>query len=58
MDTEQFLGIMNRGEYVVAGSEAHLVMHSLSDEARKITADLNNCYHTNEEIRAIFARLI
>ena len=58
MDTEQFLGIMNRGEYVVAGSEAHLVMHSLSDEARKITAELNNAYHTNEEIRAIFANLI
>ena len=58
MDAEQFLEIMNRGEYVVAGSGAHLVMHSLSDEARRITAELNAVYHTNEEIRSIFARLI
>ncbi|MCH5158633.1 MAG: sugar O-acetyltransferase [Clostridiales bacterium] len=58
MDTKQFLEIMNRGEYVVAGSEAHLVMHYLSDEARRITAELNNAYHTNEEIRSIFAKLI
>ena len=58
MDTIQFLNIMNRGDYVVAGSEAHLAMHALSDEARRITAELNNAYRTSEEIRAIFARLI
>ena len=58
MDTNQFLEIMNSGEYVVAGSEAHLVMHALSDEARKVTAELNNAYHTDEEIRSIFSKLI
>ena len=50
--------MMDRGEYITAQSEAHLVMHALSDEARKITAELNNSYHTKEEIRSIFARLI
>ena len=58
MNTRQFLEIMDRGEYVVAGSQAHIVMHSLSDEARKIAAELNNVYHTKDEIRSIFARLI
>ena len=48
---------MDSGERVEAGSEAHLVMHSLSDEARKITAQINGGYHTNEEIRALFSGL-
>ncbi|MCH5162142.1 MAG: sugar O-acetyltransferase [Clostridiales bacterium] len=58
MDIKQFLEIMNRGDYVVAGSEAHLVMHALSDEARKVTAELNNAYHTDEVIRSFFSKLI
>lgn len=58
MEREEFFEIMNRGEYVVAGSDAHLVMHGLSDEARKITAELNNSYHTSEEVRSIFSKLI
>ena len=58
MDTKQFLDIMNRGEYVAAGSDIHLAMHALSDEARRITAELNSGYHTSAEIRVIFAKLI
>ncbi|MCH5155299.1 MAG: sugar O-acetyltransferase [Clostridiales bacterium] len=58
MDTKHFLEIMNRGDYVAADSEAHIVMHALSDEARKVTAELNNVYHTSEEIRSIFSKLI
>ena len=58
MENEKFLEIMNRGEYVVAGSEAHLAMHRLSDEARKITAELNGGYHTGEQIRVLFSQLI
>ena len=58
MNNEEFLKLMDRGEYVVAGSEAHLAMHRLSDEARKITSEINNAYHTGEELRALFAKLI
>ena len=58
MENAEFLDIMNRGEYVEAGSAAHLAMHRLSDEARKITAELNGVYHTGEEIRALFSKLI
>ena len=49
---------MDRGEYVVAGSEAHLAMHRLSDEARQVTSEINGAYHTGEELRALFAKLI
>ena len=58
METKDFLEIMNRGGYVVDGSEAHLAMHRLSDEAKKITAELNSGYHTNGEIRKLFEKLI
>ena len=57
MNNEEFLKLMDSGEYVVAGSDAHLAMHRLSDEARKITSEINNAYHTGEELRALFAKL-
>lgn len=57
MDTQEFLAAMNRGDYVVAGSETHLKMSELSDEARKITAEINGGYHTADELRELFARL-
>lgn len=58
MDNKDFLELMSRSGYVVEGSEAHRAMHRISDEARKITAELNCGYHTNEEIRKLFSRLI
>ena len=58
MNNEEFLKLMDRSEYVVAGSEAHLAMHRLSDEARRITCEINNAYHTAEELRVLFAKLI
>ncbi len=49
---------LNRGEAVDGGSEAHRVMHAVSQEALKLTAELNGSYHTPEEIRELFSRLI
>ena len=57
METKEFLELMNRGGYVVDGSKAHLAMHRLADEARKVTAELNCGYHTDGEIRALIAKL-
>ena len=37
--------------------EIHDFMHRASDEARRITFELNNTYHTPEEIRALMSRL-
>ena len=58
MDEKTFLEMMAKGEYVPAGSDAHLEMHRLSVEARRITCALNGEFHTDEEIRALFTALI
>lgn len=57
MTLQDFLAYLNSGKTVEAGSDVHLFMHRLSDEALKITAELNNAYHTNEEIRFLMEKL-
>lgn len=37
--------------------EIQLFMNEMSDEARKITMDINNSYHSQEELRALFSKL-
>lgn len=58
MDLEAFLEHLNSGKPVEGGSEAHLFMHGASQEASKITAEINGSYHTPEELRALFSQLI
>ena len=48
---------MDSGAEVIAFSEVHQYMTYLSNEAMKITAELNNAYHTLEEIKALMERL-
>lgn len=57
MNLKEFLEHMNRGLSVAGGSEAHRRMVELSQEAMKITEELNSAYHTPEEIRALMERL-
>ena len=57
MNTSEFIKIMDSGAEVIARSETHLYMTSLSNEAMKITAELNNAYHTPEEIAALMEKL-
>ena len=57
MTTETFIEIMNSGEKILCGSEAHRYMGMLSQEAMKITARMNNGYHEPEEIRELFSLL-
>ncbi len=57
MTNKEFLQIMATKERVVAGSPTHLKMSELSQEALKITAELNSSYHTPEEIRSLFSEL-
>ena len=57
MNTKDFIKIMDSGAEVIAGSETHLYMTYLSNEAMKITAELNNSYHTPEEIGALMEKL-
>ncbi|MBC3887470.1 sugar O-acetyltransferase [Acetobacterium paludosum] len=58
MVINDFLSHLNRGETVMGGSEVHRMMHELSQEALKVTAEINGSYHTPEEIRVLFSRLI
>ena len=58
MNTEQFKKEMKNQTYVAAGSEEHLHMHEAADRARKITAQINNSYHTMPELRQLFSQLI
>lgn len=57
MTLQDFLDHMNSGRAVIAGSEMHRYMCQLSQEALQLTAELNNSYHTPDEIRDIMARL-
>lgn len=57
MDLKEFLNYMNTGKSVKAGSEIFEMFHKLSQEALKITMELNNKYHTSEEIVELFSKL-
>ena len=57
MNTQDFLSYMNSQKEEIAGSEVHLKMTELSNEAMKITVELNNSYHTPEEIKALMEKL-
>ncbi len=57
MEVQEFLRHMNSGRPVVANSSVHECMHTLSQQALRITAELNGSYHTPEEIRELFSRL-
>ena len=58
MDLDQFLEHLNSGTPVQGGGEAHQFMHGVSQEALRITAQINSGYHEPEELRALFSQLI
>ncbi len=57
MTTNEFLSYMNSGLEVIAFSEVHMKMTELSNEAMKITSELNNSYHTPKEIKELMEKL-
>ena len=57
MELQTFLEKMNTGEEIEAGSPWHLYMHELSQEALRITAEMNGAYRTPEELLALMRRL-
>ncbi len=58
MTTKEFLDIMDSGDVVTGGSPVHQKMHELSQEAIRITMQINNEYHTHDEIVALMSELI
>lgn len=57
MTLQNFLDKMNSGEEIEAGSDYHLFMHGLSQEAIRITSEMNSGYHTPEELVALMREL-
>lgn len=58
MNLNEFLEHVNLGLPIPADSEIHAFMLSLSNEAMRITAELNSSYHEPEEIRSLLSKLI
>lgn len=58
MTAEEFIVYVKNHSYIEAGSEAHQCMHIAAAEARRITCEINNAFHTAEELRELFSRLI
>ena len=57
MNIEEFRDLMAQKTYVEAGAKLYDMFHKLAQEALKITVELNNKYHTPEEIIEIFTKL-
>lgn len=58
MNNLDFLEYMNTHDYVAKESPVLQKFYELSENARKITMELNNKYHTQEEILVLFSKLI
>lgn len=57
MNTNEFMELVKRGEAIAGGTEAHAFLVQYSNEALRITAELNGSYHEPDEVRALFSRL-
>ncbi|WP_169253667.1 acetyltransferase (isoleucine patch superfamily) [Brevibacterium sp. 'Marine'] len=57
MELNDLLTALNAGETITVGSPLHEVMHRTSQEALRITAEINGSYHEPDEVRALLAEL-
>lgn len=57
MNNLEFLEYMNTHSYIDKESAVLKKFYELSERARQLTMELNNKYHTPQEIRELFAKL-
>lgn len=57
MTRDEFMELVQRGEPIVGGTPAQVLLTQFSNEALRITAELNGSYHEPAEVRALFSRL-
>lgn len=57
MELNNLLTELNTGKTIAGGSPLHEIMHRASQEALRITAELNGSYHEEDEVRALLANL-
>ena len=58
MDLQEFLARMNSGDPITGDNDLHQFMQEITEETLRLTAELNNQYHPQEEVRDIFSRII
>ena len=58
MDRSEFMELIRQNAPIGTGTDAHAMLVQCSNEAQRITAELNGSYHEPEEVRALFSRLI
>lgn len=58
MDLQEYLGKINCGEQIVKGTELSEFMNMTSEDARRITCEINTGYHTKEELTELMGKLI
>lgn len=57
MELSDFLNYVNSGKRIIDPSEELEYCSYLTQEALKVTMELNNAYHTPEEVQDLFAKL-
>ncbi|MHA6522863.1 DapH/DapD/GlmU-related protein [Tessaracoccus sp. G1721] len=57
MQLEDFLTYVATGATIASGSDYHAFMHGASQEALRITAELNSSYRPPDEVRSLLSRL-
>ncbi|WP_165249002.1 DapH/DapD/GlmU-related protein [Adlercreutzia sp. ZJ141] len=57
MERTEYLKRLLAGETVEAGSEMHLMMHDMSQDAIRICMDINGTYHAPGELAALMSEL-
>ncbi|AIT59937.1 thiamine biosynthesis protein ThiF [Corynebacterium doosanense CAU 212 = DSM 45436] len=58
MDLNDLLEALNTGQTIPGNSPLHEVMHQVSQEALRITAELNGSYHDPAQVRELLGTLI
>lgn len=58
MELQELLDAMNTGETITGDSPLHEVMHLASQEAMRVTGELNGSYHEPARVRELLAELI
>lgn len=56
MELSEFIDFVKTGK-MLNTPEIFAFMHEMSEEARRITFELNSAYHTPDEVRALISRL-
>lgn len=58
MELNEFIDSMNKREYIPFYSQAQSLLDQYAENARMITTEINNRFHTNDELCSLFAELI